>query len=421
MFWMLTGQLNKPQSGLSLIESTLQLMILTTVTVPMVMMVNLQKDTLVENEKDVISQVIADQLFDNVYPQAPFPKAYEVLGPDDGVAPTSIYCDPATLSKEGDGGTFSATCGALAPNNEDIAKGPFFERDVEYVNNGPTIKVTVKLYEDQTVGGTPTYVTSREYDIDNYRVMALNVGLDTRAFSNTVLSTQRLYLQEYHNNFARYYDSEGNPWFGIRKTGVGEPAFTRHDPIGCAGASTELNSAWAPYGGRPLTGGTHGAAVYYLAGAGGNCVISNLDPATAPGDLKGTYYVFKVRPNTKYDVKVRYVLPSAVFMGGMTGTNLTTALSSVRIFSNAGTPSTPLSPSASTYLPTSTLLQGFPNFDVGTAGAQWTSTSLGHGPVLSSTVETPSDSQYLIVNVGASTTNSTVYIAGIEVSRRADL
>lgn len=181
--------MNKPQHGIfcrttgfSLVELIMLLGILTMVVLPMLMVMDRQNDFLVTTNRQAQTQFYAKKLMDAVDPRMPrVNDAYDVPITVAGLYGSayqtsvrySIWCDPAAkdIDKSVD---FAAGTGRCILAGTDYVRGPFFERDVSIDATTNTVQIRVSLYLAQT-GGTPFYQTSRDVDIDAFRI---NLGLD---------------------------------------------------------------------------------------------------------------------------------------------------------------------------------------------------------------------------------------------------
>ncbi len=143
----------KRSSGLSLIEVMMQLVILSIVTVPTLMLLNAQKHTAAQQQLETKNLVITNALFDNFLPQHPDPTVtttYNVA------KPISIYCDPASRIPT------SGTCGSGT-------QAPFFTRTLAMTSDVPGVRVQIKLFS-ATNSATPFFQASRVYRFDAYRI-----------------------------------------------------------------------------------------------------------------------------------------------------------------------------------------------------------------------------------------------------------
>lgn len=358
------------RAGFSLTETLMQMMILTTVTIPMLMLVNIQSNQIEDLRQTTENQVLVRQLFDNVMLPHPDPVDTYTVSSN-----TSIYCDPQTKVKsESD---YTSTCTSGGPDED---KPPFFRRSVSYTSTKyDAVKVTVELYET-SASGTPYFTLAREYQLDSYRVNMGEVATDLKSVA-----------QPASDNFGTQVDTDimGNLW---------QPEY--------------VDTLTAPSSG--------GNNAYYNGGcASGYAAAGPLSGLKAPynmyrdmdsgGCSTGVSYIFKVMPGVTYDVNLHFVLPSSPATNCLTDThNVSCALADIEIFSRD-----------STYSGTYPKLREYNNFDISAAA------SIGQtlqGVTLQTPVTTLNNTAELEIKVkpttGASTTH--VYLAGIEVLRRPD-
>jgi len=358
-------------SGFSLAETMMQLMILTAVTIPMVMLLNVQKNNISQTQQTTTDKIQAQQLFDHVVVQDPNPIADYTVN-----TYPSALCDPAL-----------ATLPASCTTNPITAPGPYFTRTVKYlpdINANGTygkqdqanggLLVTVNLYHGSGVNvnnavQTPYYTATRTYQLDAYRIQ---VG----ALNGTLT-----------------WDNSGNSWFPdtlvTATTNSGTPTWTVVSPnatFSCptpAVPTTTPNTSEAPFNNY--------------------CMISTKYEPT---------YTFSVMPNKTYDVNLYFVQPSAANVSGCLSsvTNASCFLADINLSTNMGA------------------LNSYLNFDLNAAtGMSVTSSSnnfsIPMGYVLHSTIQTQPGTSSLNVQIlpSASCTKGdtcTTYLSGVEVLRR---
>jgi len=199
----------------------MQLVILSIVTVPMLMLMQLQKHNLVQTRESLMNRLAADQMFDN--DMVPF--LTQVSGWSDGTNNYlhSTLCDPIQHNKTDD--EYSKTCcwakvmslpagaahdAALAtcpdadhPYNRDLWKGPFFKRTYTDSAGGRILQTKVELFkevENNSTANPPYYAATRTYNID---VSNTDYGMSYNYFSGLTPSQYSAKMQ---------IDEEGNLW-----------------------------------------------------------------------------------------------------------------------------------------------------------------------------------------------------------------
>ncbi len=359
--------------GFSLVEMMMQLTLLITVTVPLVMMLNTQKEQIEENQLVTENESLTSQLFDNLVMQHPDP--IDAFGVPSN-ARVSIYCDPGSAVKTKE--EYLATC---TNKGEDVDKGPFFTRTLQYTANNQGIvdnrgiKVTVQLYKSKNGNNeTPYYEASREYQIDTYRV---NVGSATDA---TTMQTP------YRNDFAQKIaaDRMGHLWYPEYITARQSPSSGGNNlayNTGCSGYGLGTVTAEAPY--------------------------NTFRDISCTG---GAEYLFKATPGMLYDVNLYFVLPANFSATNSCLTNthgVSCALADIRLESLRNDHNNVIT------------LGSFENYDIAAATGPGLG-NVGKGTVLHTTVVAPVDAADLRITVRPTVSSARVYLAGIELVRRSD-
>lgn len=172
--------------GFSLVEVMMQLVILSIVTVPMLMLMQMQKHNLVQSRENLMNQLMADQLFDNTMvpyetPVGPFTSGGQSFY-------FSSKCDPIQHDKTDDeyrktccwarvlslpaGPVFDAayaTCPqANHAYNRDMWQGPFFTRSYDLTPDGRGLRTTISLYRSVEVDAAnqPYFSATRTVNLD---------------------------------------------------------------------------------------------------------------------------------------------------------------------------------------------------------------------------------------------------------------
>lgn len=240
-FWPLIPQTPAPKaSGFSLVEVLMQLVILSIVTVPMLMLMQLQKHNLMETRANLMNRMMANQMFDNQFlpdttdiPAVTYPST-----PTSGAAALGLIstrCDPLSHEKTPD--EYVKTCcmvqrvflegvvpGQGAPPcvnnpnhiyNRDVFKPPFFRRTNSNTAVRP-LQTTVELYNDYTYNNVtppqPYYRAHRTYNLDNYNYDFANMYLCSSGMSPGEYTTQMR------------IDEMGDLWMPICWSGQSLPA-----------------------------------------------------------------------------------------------------------------------------------------------------------------------------------------------------
>jgi len=377
--------------GFSLAETMMQLMLLTAVTIPMVMALNIQKYNITQDQQVTTYKVQAEQLFDHVVVQDPNPIADYTVSINPAGNYYSITCDPA----------INSYCTEI-----EQATGPYFTRTVTYLPdinaNGSYgnpdeatggLLVTVNLYNTSSVqvNGKPQaayYTATQTYQLDTYRVQ---VGMGQVGNALTVIPN---------------VDGSGNSWF----------------------PDTWVNAANGIWYNNNAKGGTWSASTCASKGTtaldypfANYCTISGNSPYT---------YIFNVIPNKTYDVNLYFVLPqTAVTLNCLSGiSNASCVLADITEESWASS-SNPLL--ANNPLTTKT----YSNFDLNAATGFSVTPVVGAPPntlgyVFHSTVQippintnvnpvtTPANLSIVIQPSASCAKTCSTYLSGIEVLRR---
>jgi len=376
-------QFHHSQPGFSLAEMLMQLAILIVVTVPMLMMLNLQKSSIAQDQQTTANKVLASQLFDRVSVQDSNPTVNYTAGPyANGAYYYSMACDPAIHPS-------STNCPGTGAGPSETT-GPFFQRTVTYITdingNHPGIKVTVDLYHTAAVDNTnnPSYYeTFREYQLDAYRI----------------------------NAWGMQPDSAGNMWFAeniVLATPVsGSPAYTSAyvawpatgcgSPVSTVLTSPNVSAPFNKYQDIYCTGGSPG----------------------------GMTYAFRVMPNKTYDINVYFVLPNTV---SITLTSQSGSSGCLRNVPNASCAMADIvEESLNADYSLDTTFNTYQNFDINAAtGMQVTSSGTptnSAGYIFHDIVQTTGNTQNLaiVIRPASNASNSPgahAYLSGIEVLRR---
>lgn len=369
--------------GFSLTEMILQMTILTIVTLPMLMLLNLQKDTIEQNKQNTVNQVQTDMLLNNITIQHPNVTGLYTV---DTETPLSIHCDPATKTK-----TSYATCES---GGADVDKGPFFRRFIDFsrdadgTSNYQGVVETVELYKSNEEGASPYFKTTRFIQLDAYHVhyrpyscVALDDFSTIRCFENAIIT-----------------DTSGNPWY---------PSI-----VSTTGKDLDTDKA--------LT-------YYQLPSA---CISRYLHPSNPPPPFNNAWLLtsrscasgmeqrFKVLPNQTYDINVYFTAkdsdsPSSNCLSNTSGVSC--QLADITISVRDSDKDTTL------------ILNTFNNFDIIAASRHVPGTT-APGTIFHQQVTTPRVTDdfkpnELVIQIkptpAASTTE--VAISAIEVNRRSHL
>ncbi len=388
----LTNGFKRSHQGFSLIETLMQLAVLTIVTVPMIMLINLQRENIEITKQDTKNTIFAEQLFDVVTPQHPRPiEAFTVDSYTSG-ANTYLYsvlCDPASRTKINydsyantiDNTKYTTTC-PLTGNGPDEDEGPFFRRTVTYEEGNMGLRVTVQLYSSRNYpAGTPIFEMSRVYDIDSFRLLPAQLVVDNGTTNNDVLT-------DFENNI--YVDGNDSLWY---------PTYSRPATLSPAGGNNFTSYS--------VANGCSGSVTYNSGAAFPYYQNNTLNSASCPG----WQFFFKAIPNTAYEVNIYTQIPAGASYGGSTTclnntVNSSCAMLDVTIRSRNAT------------YTTSPTLKTIRYFDQDLAA-----NGKGHPYMLHALVKTPADAAELEVIVKPSTPNTgtiVAFISGIEVVRRFD-
>ncbi len=379
------------QSGFSLAETLIQLTILVIVTVPMIMILNIQKQGITTTQESTVNRVLTDQLFDNILPLSADPITdYQIAfytGSGNTQYHYAIACDPASKFKSPT--QYTATCPGTGGGSEEM-KGPFFKRALSYVGSNDRLRVTIQLFREQrhTAGAeTPYYEVSREYDLNAYRLRMGSTDTNPNAPAR---------------NFDT--DSTGKQWYGE------STIFTNMNALG---ANDHNNLYFVT-----LATGCPAANYTKQTPADANLLTIPFKNYRQIQCNQGVHYNFKATPNTTYDVRFYYLLPKNENLSFNCVSNAPTiscALASMEIVSLG----------ANHTVGPNLFTQSM--YDINAATGLSTNSSSpvnisSKGAVFQTTVQTANNTEELQIRVAAAqsppATTTKVYLSGIEVIQR---
>lgn len=165
------------QLGFSLVEVIMILLLLSVTTLPMVMLLAKQQETIQQDRTELDKQMEVTDLFqlDWRYPMAQENHPLGMSVPNR----VSIYCDPSNpqnYAVAANGNlTLLARCQA---NGADANKAPFFTRDVDLAADGGSLTIKISLFEAQT-GGSAYYISTQNREITDFDIRTTGQPEDT--------------------------------------------------------------------------------------------------------------------------------------------------------------------------------------------------------------------------------------------------
>lgn len=370
--------------GFSLVETIMMVGIISIIVVPALMVMDRQAEYLAEFADVGYVEIHANTLFNNVDLNHPQVASHY----DETSSPRrSVYCDPAGKTQPVTAFNIGQTCDT---GGTDATTTPYFERTVDFVtppgntNGTQAISVTVAIYEADS-GGTPIFEETRRYEVEGIHIgfntdSGLAASAPTTPLINTTPGTSVNDLRT---------DFQGNLWWPYSPANADRPdnlVYTFQGG-GCTNTTNVTTAA------RPFE------------------IYQKLIPCS---DANGFETLYRALSNTYYQVNIYFESYDGTDENCVTNT-IAVSCDLAHIVIN----SRPITAGPALGARTRLVEEGL--YDVTAA----TNDSTNQGLVKTYLVKTPSNADFIEVDVQPTNTGTTgsqfVNVAAIEIIRRQDL